>query len=86
MFKLQFKENPNRSIWLVGDTIRLGSDKGNDLVLDGLGIDDFHVSSDGSCLSTVQEVNICLQLGHDDCPLNQVMSVEVAFPTVVLRS
>ncbi len=42
MFKLQFKENPNRSIWLVGDKIRLGCDKSNDLVLDGLGIDDFH--------------------------------------------
>ena len=42
MFKLQFKDNPNRSIWLVGDQISLGCDKSNDLVLDGLGINDFH--------------------------------------------
>ncbi|MFA7553014.1 MAG: FHA domain-containing protein [Spongiibacteraceae bacterium] len=42
MFKLQFKHNPGRSMWLVGESIKLGIDKSNDLVLTGLGIADFH--------------------------------------------
>lgn len=42
MFKLQFKDNPGRSIWLVGEKITLGSHKDNTMVLDGLGIEEFH--------------------------------------------
>ena len=42
MFKLQFKDNPNRSIWLVGDKVTLGRHPDNTLVLDGLGIEEFH--------------------------------------------
>lgn len=42
MFKLQVKDNPGRSIWLVGEKVTLGSHKDNTLVLDGLGIDEFH--------------------------------------------
>ena len=62
MFKLQIKDNPKRSIWLVGEKVTLGSDGGNTFVLDGLGIDDFHAqllirpdhlilkSKSGSCI------------------------------------
>ncbi|ARN76100.1 FHA domain-containing protein [Oceanicoccus sagamiensis] len=78
MFKLQFKENPNRSIWLVGEKICLGGDKTNDLVLDGLGIDDFHaqilIASDhlilksqaGSCYVNELPVDGEYQLAAND--------------------
>lgn len=42
MLKLQFTDNPQRSLWLVGETIKLGSDLHNDVVLSGLGIEAFH--------------------------------------------
>lgn len=42
MFKLQFKDNPSKSIWLVGEKVTLGSHSTNTMVLDGLGIDEFH--------------------------------------------
>lgn len=42
MFKLQLKDNPSRSIWLVGEKVTLGSDASNTMVLDGLGIEEFH--------------------------------------------
>ena len=42
MFKLQFKDQPGRSIWLVGDKVSLGTDAGNDVALDGLGIKALH--------------------------------------------
>lgn len=42
MFKLQLKDNPARSIWLVGEKVTLGSDASNTMVLDGLGIEEFH--------------------------------------------
>lgn len=42
MYKLQFKDNPERSIWLVGEKLSLGCGAGNDVVLDGLGIAELH--------------------------------------------
>lgn len=42
MFKLQFKDNPSKSIWLVGEKVTLGSHTSNTMVLDGLGIEEFH--------------------------------------------
>lgn len=42
MFKLQFKDNPSRSLWLVGEKVTLGSGAGNTVVLDGLGVDELH--------------------------------------------
>lgn len=42
MYKLQFKDNPGRSIWLVGEKITLGAAANNDVPLDGLGIKDQH--------------------------------------------
>ncbi len=42
MFKLQFKDHPSRSIWLVGEKVCLGTGAGNDVVLDGLGIKEQH--------------------------------------------
>jgi pSer/pThr/pTyr-binding forkhead associated (FHA) protein len=42
MFKLQHKETPSRSLWLVGEKISLGRDSSNDWVLKGLGVEDYH--------------------------------------------
>ena len=42
MYKLQLKGNPDRGVWLVGEKIRLGAHRDNDLVLEGLGIADHH--------------------------------------------
>lgn len=46
MYKLQFKNEPSRSIWLVGDKVLLGSHSKNDIVISSLGIEDFHASID----------------------------------------
>lgn len=42
MYKLQFKDSAERSVWLVGEKLTLGSHRDNDLVLEGLGINEFH--------------------------------------------
>lgn len=42
MLKLQFKENPNRGVWLVGENLLIGSDSESDVVLDGLGVQPKH--------------------------------------------
>ena len=42
MLKLQFHDNPHKSLWLVDDTLRIGADPSNNLVLVGSGIESFH--------------------------------------------
>ncbi|MGK0500607.1 MAG: pSer/pThr/pTyr-binding forkhead associated (FHA) protein [Oceanicoccus sp.] len=71
MLKLQFKDQPQRSIWLVGDKLRLGADDSNELVLEGLGIDDFHaeISINNDYLLLQNQVGSCyvndLQVDND---------------------
>lgn len=78
MFKLQFKDNPNRSIWLVGEKITIGSHGDNTVVLDGLGIDEFHAeilisperlvlrSTPGSCIVNDLPVDDHFEMGAND--------------------
>lgn len=42
MLRLQLKNNPDRGLWLVGEKIRLGSGKDNELVLEGHGVFQYH--------------------------------------------
>ncbi|MGK0442520.1 MAG: hypothetical protein ACJA0N_002331 [Pseudohongiellaceae bacterium] len=42
MLKLQFKDNPDRGFWLVGEQLSLGASDDCDVVLEGLGINDLH--------------------------------------------
>lgn len=42
MLKLQFKNNPNRGFWLVGDQLTIGTNAGCHVVLEGLGVFDQH--------------------------------------------
>ncbi len=62
MLKLQFKDNPNRSLWLVGDKVTLGSHTDNTVVLDGLGIEDFHAELlvDGDRVLLKSEPGTCM--------------------------
>ena len=78
MFKLQYKDNPNRSIWLVGESIGLGRNNSNDVVLESLGVDDFHAkisifpdylilrSEGGSCFVNSLPVDSEYQLASGD--------------------
>lgn len=78
MFKLQYKDNPNRSIWLVGEKIGLGRNNSNDVVLESLGVDDFHAeisifpdylilhSEGGSCFVNSLPVDAEYQLASGD--------------------
>ena len=52
MLKLQFKDNPSRAIWLVGENLRIGTDSQNDVVLEGLGVQPLHaeIAIDGDTL------------------------------------
>ena len=42
MLKLQFKDKPTRSYWLVGEQLTLGGGSDCNVVLEGLGINDLH--------------------------------------------
>lgn len=78
MFKLQFKDSPSRSIWLVGEKVTLGSHADNTLVLDGLGIEEFHAelliepsrvilrSTPGTCIVNDLPVDDHYELGAND--------------------
>jgi pSer/pThr/pTyr-binding forkhead associated (FHA) protein len=78
MFKLQHKEVPSRSLWLVGDKVTIGRNSSNDWVIDGLGVDDFHAeisihsdylilkSVEGSCLVNNLPVDKEYQLASGD--------------------
>lgn len=78
MFKLQHIDQPARSLWLVGENINLGSDRSNDWVLGGLGVEAFHASIviqadylllksiDGSCLVNNRAVSSEYQLAAGD--------------------
>ncbi len=61
MLKLQFKDTPERGLWLVGDRIRLGSDKSNDLVLSSPSVKDFHaeISIEPQCVVLISEPGSC---------------------------
>lgn len=69
MFKLQFKHQPQRSVWLVGDNFKLGASSANDLVVDGLGIDEFHaeIKIDGDLLVLKSKAGSCFV---NDLPVN----------------
>ena len=42
MLKLQFEDNPSKSLWLVGDRLTLGADAENWIVISGAGVQPFH--------------------------------------------
>ena len=44
MLKLQFKDNPSRGFWLVGEQLTLGTDGNCNVVLEGLGINALHAT------------------------------------------
>jgi pSer/pThr/pTyr-binding forkhead associated (FHA) protein len=46
MLKLLFQDNPSKGIWLVGESLVIGADKGCDMVLEGLGVADHHARLD----------------------------------------
>jgi hypothetical protein len=66
MYKLQFKDDPNRSIWLVGERIKLGSDQGNDVILSGLGIEAFHAEIE------IGENQLKLSMEPGTCLVNEL--------------
>ncbi|WP_101756969.1 FHA domain-containing protein [Oceanicoccus sp. KOV_DT_Chl] len=61
MYKLQSKDQPERSIWLVGEKLTLGSDKSNDLVINSLGVDAFHaeIKIEPNCLLLTSQPGTC---------------------------
>ena len=48
MFKLQIKDTPQKSIWLVGPYVTVGRAKSNNLVVDVPGVENLHVELDVS--------------------------------------
>jgi pSer/pThr/pTyr-binding forkhead associated (FHA) protein len=78
MLKLQFKDKPEKSLWLVGDKLTLGSAEGNDVVLKGLGINEQHAeiviegtrlilkSAAGSCFINNRSVDSDYELKVND--------------------
>ncbi|MCR8922578.1 FHA domain-containing protein [Dasania sp. GY-MA-18] len=62
MLKLQFKDNPSRSYWLVGEQLSLGSDSRCNVPLAGLGINAIHAHiamSDELITLTPQQDCVC---------------------------
>ena len=66
MLKLQFKDNPQRSLWLVDEKLTLGSEADNDIMLNGLGIDAFHASL------SVAATEVILECRNGSCYVNDI--------------
>jgi len=72
MYKLQFKDQPNKSLWLVGESLKIGSHTDNDIVLDGLGIEPFHVEI------VIGDENLTL-VGDDNCCIINDLPVDSGY-------
>lgn len=62
MLKLQFKDSAERSIWLVGDKVTIGSDAESTITLTGLGVKDCHaeIHINGNSLQLQAEPGSCM--------------------------
>lgn len=62
MLKLQFKDSPERSIWLVGDKVTIGSNADSTIILTGLGVNGCHaeIHINGNTLHLQAEPGSCM--------------------------
>lgn len=62
MLKLQFKDSPERSIWLVGDKATIGAAADNTITLTGSGVKDYHaeIHINGNTLHLHAESGSCI--------------------------
>ena len=78
MLKIEFKDSAQRDQWLVGEKLSLGSNKNNDIVLDGQGVAEHHAeilinddrlilsSASGSCYVNGLPVDTGVELKPED--------------------
>lgn len=66
MYKLQFKDQPTKSLWLVGESLKIGAHADNDIVLDGLGIEPFHLEI------VIGDDNLTLEGDDSRCIINDL--------------